>query len=150
MGRQRDPNGRSRPVIWTFGSYALDTDVYELRGGGRPVALEPQAFDVLVVLVTHHDRVVTKEELLDEVWGDRFVSESALTSRIKQARRAVGDDGRRQDVIRTVHGRGYRFAATVREGQGAAADGAAVPSDDDADEAAPVAASVWPLSLIHI
>ena len=65
VGRQRDPNGRSRPVIWTFGSYALDTDVYELRAGGQRVALEPQAFDVLAFLVAHHDRVVTKEELLD-------------------------------------------------------------------------------------
>ena len=68
---------------------------------------------MLAFLVTHHDRVVTKEELLDQVWGDRFVSESALTSRIKQARRALGDDGRRQDVIRTVHGRGYRFVAPL-------------------------------------
>jgi tetratricopeptide (TPR) repeat protein len=71
--------------------------------------------DVLVHLVRHRDRLVTKEELFDSVWGDRFVSESALTSRIKAARRAVGDNGRLQGVIRTVHGRGYRFVADVAE-----------------------------------
>ena len=63
--------------------------------------------------MTHRDRLVPKEELLEQVWGTRFVSESALTSRIKTARRVLGDDGREQSVIRTVHGRGYRFVAPV-------------------------------------
>ena len=63
-----------------------------------------------MVLVERRDRVVHKTELLDEVWGDRFVSESALTSRIKAARQAVGDDGTAQQVIRTVHGRGYQLS----------------------------------------
>ena len=91
----------------------LDTALFELRRGGQAVPLEPQAFDVLVYLVAHRDRVVPKEELMDAVWGGRFVSEAAVTSRIKQARRAVGDDGQAQRVIRTVHGRGYRFVAPV-------------------------------------
>ena len=73
--------------------------------------MEPQAFDVLVYLVRHRDRVVSKDELMDQVWGGRFVSETAVTSRIKQTRRAVGDDGESQRVIRTLHGRGYRFVA---------------------------------------
>ena len=77
--------------------------------------IEPQVFDVLVHLASHPDRVVSKEELLDTVWGDRFVSESALTSRIKAARRAVGDDGTRQAVIATAHGRGYRMVVPVHE-----------------------------------
>jgi pimeloyl-ACP methyl ester carboxylesterase/DNA-binding winged helix-turn-helix (wHTH) protein len=91
----------------------LDTALFELRRGGQAVPLEPQAFDVLAYLVAHRDRVVPKEELMDAVWGGRFVSEAAVTSRIKQARRAVGDDGQAQRVIRTVHGRGYRFVAPV-------------------------------------
>ncbi|MBN2624170.1 MAG: winged helix-turn-helix domain-containing protein, partial [Acidimicrobiales bacterium] len=70
-------------------------------------------FDVLAYLMRHRDRVVTKIELLDEVWGDRFVSDSTLTSRIKSVRRAVGDTGRDQRIIRTIHGRGYRFVADV-------------------------------------
>ena len=80
-----------------------------------PVDVEPQVFDVLVHLLAHRTRVVPKEELLDIVWGDRFVSESALTTRIKQARQAVGDNGQAQRVIKTVHGRGYRFVADVDE-----------------------------------
>ncbi len=97
------------------GATVLDEEVFELRRDGHPVALEPQAFDVLVHLVRHRDRVVPKEELMDEVWGGRFVSETAVTSRIKQVRRALGDDGRSQRTVRTVHGRGYRFVAAVED-----------------------------------
>ena len=100
---------------FTFEGCELDLGRYEVRRDGDVVAVEPQVFDVLVHLVRHRDRVVSKEELLDEVWGDRFVSESALTSRIKAARRAIGDDGTAQRVIRTVHGRGYRFVADALE-----------------------------------
>ena len=103
--------------------YELDVDTFELRHHGEPVAVEPQVFDVLAYLVERRDRVVTKEEMLDNIWGDRFVSESALTSRLKSARRAVGDDGRAQAIIRTVHGRGYRFVAEVREMAATAAAG---------------------------
>jgi pimeloyl-ACP methyl ester carboxylesterase/DNA-binding winged helix-turn-helix (wHTH) protein len=99
--------------VQRFGDLELDRDRYELRRGGARVAVEPQVFDVLVHLADHRERVVTKEELLDAVWGDRFVSESALASRIKAARRAVGDTGREQRVIRTVHGRGYQFVAEL-------------------------------------
>jgi pimeloyl-ACP methyl ester carboxylesterase len=104
---------------YRFGEHVLDTETRELRGGPTAIDVEPQVFDVLTYLVANRDRVVTKEELLDHVWGDRFVSESALTTRIKQARQAVGDTGRRQEVIKTSHGRGYRFVAEVSE-QGAA------------------------------
>jgi len=75
--------------------------------------MEPQVFDVLAYLVRHHDRLVPKAELLDQVWGSRFVSESALSSRIKSARQAIGDNGRDQRMIRTVHGSGYRFVAAL-------------------------------------
>lgn len=118
--------GAADPQGWqvSFGEFDLDTTVFELRREGRPVHLEPQAFDVLTYLVRHRDRVVSKEELLDQVWGDRFVTESSLTSRVKHVRRALGDDGRGQRCIRTVHGRGYRFApeATVTTGGPAAGD----------------------------
>ncbi len=75
--------------------------------------LEPQAFDLLVYLVEQRDRVVGKVELLDEVWGHGFLSESNLTTRVKEARRAIGDDGSRQEAIANVRGRGYRFVAAV-------------------------------------
>lgn len=96
-----------------LGELLLDTDRYLLERDGESVHVEPQVFDVLAHLVANRDRVVTKEELLDEVWGDRFVGESTLASRIKDARRILGDDGSRQEWIRTVHGRGYHFVGGV-------------------------------------
>ena len=102
-------------MIYRFEDLELDTDTFELRRGGERVHVEPQVFGVLAHLIEHRDRVVSKIELLDEVWPDRFVSESALTSRIQAARRACGDSGRDQRVIRTQHGRGYRFVAPVNE-----------------------------------
>lgn len=101
-------------VLLLDGHIEMDADVFELRRAGVVVPLEPQAFDVLRHLVDHRDRVVSKEELMDAVWHDRFVSDTAVTSRIKQIRRALSDDGQQQRVIRTVHRRGYRFVAAVR------------------------------------
>ena len=96
-----------------FADVELDVATRELRRGGEPVAVEPQVFEVLAYLIRHRERVVPKTELLDEIWGDQFVSESALTTRIKQARQAVGDDGKTQRAIRTSHGFGYRFVAEL-------------------------------------
>lgn len=108
----------------------LDPALFELRRNGRPVPMEPQAFDVLTYLVSHRDRVVPKQELMDAIWGGRFVTEAAVTSRIKQARRALGDDGRHQRLIRTVHGRGYRFVAVPAEADDSAARGAEIAGAD--------------------
>ncbi|MEM7288053.1 MAG: winged helix-turn-helix domain-containing protein [Actinomycetota bacterium] len=96
-----------------FGTCELDLAMQEVRRDGERVHVEPQVFDVLALLVSRRGTVVTKLELFDEVWGDRFVSESALSSRIMAARKAVGDSGRTQTVIRTVHGKGFTFIADV-------------------------------------
>jgi DNA-binding winged helix-turn-helix (wHTH) protein len=104
-------------MIYRFDTFELDADGYELRGADGPVDVEP-LFELLRHLVVNRDRVVTKDELLDTLRGDRFVSESALSSRVKDARRAVDDDGTRQGRIRTIHGRGYRFVGEVAEGAG--------------------------------
>ncbi len=100
-------------MIFCFSNCELDLDRFVLRRDGTEVKLEPQVFDVLAFLVQRRGEVVRKEALLDAVWGDRFVSDSALTSRVKSARQAVGDDGNRQAVIRTVHGKGYELVAPV-------------------------------------
>jgi predicted ATPase/DNA-binding winged helix-turn-helix (wHTH) protein len=102
-------------MISVFEGYEIDGARLEVRRNGEVLPVEPQVFEMLAYLVAHRDRVVPKEELLDNVWGDRFVSESALTSRIKTARRLIGDDGSRQRLIRTIHGRGYRFVAAVED-----------------------------------
>ncbi len=102
-------------MTYSFGDCVLDLQRFELRRAGERLKVEPQVFDVLALLVRERQRVVTKEELLDDVWGDRFVTESALTSRIKALRRAIGDDGKTQRYVRTVHGRGYQFVGDVTE-----------------------------------
>jgi predicted ATPase/DNA-binding winged helix-turn-helix (wHTH) protein len=112
-----------------FGTFELDTGAVELRHRGELVAVEPRVFDVLVYLVRHRDRVVPKEELLDEVWGDRFVSESALSSCVRHIRRVLGDDGTAQRLIRTARGRGYRFVAPVESRDVEVAPEAAPASD---------------------
>jgi pimeloyl-ACP methyl ester carboxylesterase/DNA-binding winged helix-turn-helix (wHTH) protein len=101
--------------VYAFAGCELDPARFELRRDGAPVHVEPQVFDVLVYLLAHRERVVPKAELLDAVWGERFVSDSALTSRLRAARRAIGDDGTTQRLIATVHGVGYRFVGDVTE-----------------------------------
>jgi len=122
-------------MIYAFADFELDRGLYELRQRGQPVSLEPQVFEVLAHLVEHRDCVVTKEQLLDEIWGTRFVTPSALTTRIKQVRRALGDDGRSQRFIRTFTGRGYRFAADVVVARGPEDTGQA--GDDSGTAASP-------------
>ncbi|AWT54811.1 alpha/beta fold hydrolase [Mycolicibacterium smegmatis] len=99
--------------MWRFDDFVLDTGRFELRRGDEVIRVEPQVFDVLTQLIVNHERVVTKVELFDTVWGGRFVGEAALTSRIKAARRALGDDGESQRYIRTIRGRGYQFVGTL-------------------------------------
>jgi pimeloyl-ACP methyl ester carboxylesterase/DNA-binding winged helix-turn-helix (wHTH) protein len=130
-----DEGGRKRGVIYVFGECELDLARYHLRRAEEEKRIEPQVFDVLTLLIRERHRVVPKEELLDTVWGSRFVSESALTSRIKAARQAIGDDGRRQELIRTVHGRGYQFVGDVGERAAAPGDTA---TPDAADAAPPL------------
>src|SRR4051794_11944457 len=110
-----DGGMRQELVRYEFEDCSLDPARLELRRGDERVHGEPQGFDVLLHLVRHRDRVVPRTELLDSVWGDRFVSESALATRVKVARRVIGDDGTAQRVIRTTFGRGYQFVAPVRE-----------------------------------
>jgi DNA-binding response OmpR family regulator len=85
--------------VYQFGDVRLDLDRFELLRGGVPQRVEPQVLEVLAYLVRHRDRLVSKQELMDQVWHDRFVSDSAISSRIKAARRVTGDDGERQNVI---------------------------------------------------
>jgi TolB-like protein/cytochrome c-type biogenesis protein CcmH/NrfG len=101
-------------VQFFFDDHALDTDRRELHRGAETIPVEPQVFDLLVFLVQNRDHVVSKDDLIDAVWGGRIVSESTLTSRINAARRAVGDSGEDQKLIRTIPRKGLRFVGTVR------------------------------------
>ena len=112
---------------FVFSNHALDTDRRELRRGAEPIAVEPQVFDLLVYLLRSRDRVVSKDDLIAEVWGGRIVSDSTLTSRINAARKAIGDNGDEQKLIRTIPRKGLRFVGEVKD-EGEAAGLAALPN----------------------
>lgn len=98
---------------YLFDAFELDTAKVELRENGEPRPIEPQVFALLAFLIEHRERLVSKDEIFENVWDGRFVTDSALTSRIKSARKVLGDDGQAQAFIRTVHGQGFRFVANV-------------------------------------
>jgi DNA-binding winged helix-turn-helix (wHTH) protein/tetratricopeptide (TPR) repeat protein len=113
MARHAHAASGETATTFCFSRYELDEQLYELRCDGHVVPVEPKVFDVLAYLVRHRARVVTKDELLDEVWRDQVVSESSIVRCVSALRRAIDDDGQRQRVIQTVHGRGYRFVMPV-------------------------------------
>jgi DNA-binding winged helix-turn-helix (wHTH) protein/tetratricopeptide (TPR) repeat protein len=100
-------------MLYIFEDYTLDTRRYELRRAVDLVPLDCQVFEVLAYLLAHPDQVVTRQELFTHLWPERCVSDAALERCITVARRALGDNGREQRCIKTVHGRGYRFVAAV-------------------------------------
>src|ERR1700761_6466612 len=122
-----------------FADHALDLDRRELRCDSGPVAAGPQVFDLLAYLIENRARVVSKDDLFDHVWQGRIVSESTLTSHINAARKAVGDSGQDQRLIRTIMRKGFRFVADVTE----------IASTD---ETAPVeqAASPRPVQMLSV
>lgn len=121
-------------VLLTFRDYEIDTRLFTLRRDGQPRQVEPQVFNLLLHLARHRDRIVTREELLDALWAGKVVSESTLSSCIKAARQAIGDNGEEQSCIATIHRRGYRFVAAVEEREQPA------PRDDGG-------AIAWPAQL---
>src|SRR6202047_5037426 len=115
----------------------LDADRRELYRGSEPIAVEPQVFDLLIYLMENRDRVVSKDDLIASVWGGRIVSDSTLTSRINAARKAIGDSGEQQKLIRTIARKGLRFVGPVgvhpNGGQPDLSAAFPAPPDDDRD-----------------
>jgi TolB-like protein/tetratricopeptide (TPR) repeat protein len=102
-------------MIYQFGKYEIDTRNYQLRNDGIMVELEPKVFDLLKYLVAHREKLVTRDELFENIWSGQIVSDTSLSNQIKAARKAIGDDGKSQSIIKTVHGRGYQFIAATDE-----------------------------------
>jgi DNA-binding winged helix-turn-helix (wHTH) protein len=102
-------------LLYIFDKYVLDPDRRELRFGAGAVAMEPQVFDLLVHLVRRREHVVSRDELIEQIWGGRIVSESALSTRIAAVRSAIGDNGTEQRLIKTLPRKGVRFVGDVRE-----------------------------------
>ena len=123
----RTAASRGRNLLFLFADCELDTDRRELRRGSQPVAVEPQVLDVLIYLLQNTDRVVTRNDLIASVWGGRIVEDTTLTNRIFAARKAVGDSGRNQKLIRTIPRKGLRFVGEVRSQSADGAAGKAIP-----------------------
>jgi len=111
---------------YRFTEFEIDLSQQELRRLGEAVHIEPQVFDLIVHLVRNHDRIVSKDELIETIWNGRIISEAALSSRINGARRALGDNGNDQALIRTLHKRGFRFVGDVQAVSALEADAQAV------------------------
>lgn len=114
---------------WQFGAYRLNEGREELSGPDGIVPIERQPLELMALLLRNHDRVVSKDEIIDTVWQGRAISDAAISTAVKQARRAIGDTGEAQAFIKTVYGRGFRFAAPV---QVAAPTAAATPGTSPA------------------
>lgn len=102
-------------MIYRFGEFELDAEAFRLRSAEGPVPAEPQAIEFLLFMIRNRDRMVSKDELHQVFWNGRFVSDAALSTLVRSARRVLGDTGRDQTYIETEYGRGFRFAAEVTE-----------------------------------
>jgi TolB-like protein/cytochrome c-type biogenesis protein CcmH/NrfG len=111
-------NGGDSSVQFIFADHLLDTDRRELHRGSEAVSVEPQVLDLLICLVQNRNRVVTKDDLIASVWRGRIVSDATMTSRIYAARKAVGDSGQGQRLIRTIARKGLRFVGDVQTQSG--------------------------------
>ena len=98
---------------YQIAEFLIDTARYRISSGDAPIPAEPKVFDLLVYLIRHRDRVVTREELFREVWDGREVSDATLSNHVKSARKILGDSGELQKTILTIRGRGYQFIAPV-------------------------------------
>src|SRR4051795_2584814 len=128
---------------YRFAEFEIDLSQQELRRLGKSVHIEPQVFDLIVHLVRNHERIVSKDELIETIWNGRIISEAALSSRINGARRALGDNGNDQALIRTLHKRGFRFVGDVQAVTDADARAARLaPDDGAAREDVPASVSV--------
>jgi TolB-like protein/Tfp pilus assembly protein PilF len=115
-------------MLYRFGPFELDTAKVELRSGGEVCSVEPQVFALLALLVDNRERLVSKDEIIEKVWDGRVVSEAAVASRIKSARKVLGDDGKTQQFIKTIHRQGFRFVADAKVSQAGVADQRAIKS----------------------
>ncbi|HEX2633524.1 MAG TPA: winged helix-turn-helix domain-containing protein, partial [Bradyrhizobium sp.] len=131
--REKPDIGITKVVLkYQFSEFEIDLNQQELRRLGEAVHIEPQVFDLIVHLVRNHERIVSKDELIETIWNGRIISEAALSSRINGARRALGDNGNDQALIRTLHKRGFRFVGDVQ-----AIDAGAPTTDTQAAPLAP-------------
>jgi len=101
-------------MIYHFNYITIDSNNFKLQVKGTDTQVEPQVFNLILYLIKNKDKVVSRDELLDQVWQGRMVSDTSINNSIKSARKVLGDDGNKQQVIKTVHSRGYQFVADIQ------------------------------------
>ena len=123
-------------MAYRIGILLVDPETHEVRRNGALVPVEPQVFDLLVLLIANRQRSLTKDEIVERVWGGRVISDATLNSRVRSARQVLGDDGTAQRLIRTIHSRGFRFVGEVEEVEpaGAPSPGPTGPAVSDTVE----------------
>ena len=136
------------PSRLCFGDVEIDLEAFELRRGGALTPVEPQVFDLVCHLAGNPGRLVSKDELIKIVWNGRIVSDATLASRIKSARRAIGDDGEQQKWIKTVHGRGVRFVGEVEDDSKPAAPDLPAPHLPSHDASGRPAIAILPFETL--
>ena len=102
-------------MIYKTHDLTIDTEQFSVSENSRPVDIEPKIFDLIVYLLEHRNKVVSRDELINQIWPEMVVSDASLANAIKGARKCLGDDGKQQHYIKTIHGRGYQFVADVEE-----------------------------------
>jgi TolB-like protein len=138
-------------MIYRFGPFELDIAKVELRSHGAACSVEPQVFGLLALLVENRERLVSRDEIIEKVWDGRVVSDAAVASRIKSARRILGDDGTSQRFIKTIHRQGFRFVADAKLARaGTGGSVGAQPGVQSADQSHRPSIAVLPFRLIGI
>jgi TolB-like protein/Tfp pilus assembly protein PilF len=141
----------SLTMVYRFARFELDTAKVELRADGAVCCVEPQVFALLTLLVENRERLVSKDEIVEKVWDGRVVSDAAVASRIKSARKALGDDGVTQRFIKTIHRQGFRFVADAKVVRAGVADpGGGKPAFQSADQTSRPSIAVLPFRLIGV
>ncbi|VAW41757.1 hypothetical protein MNBD_GAMMA01-1443 [hydrothermal vent metagenome] len=98
---------------YKFNNIEIDTEKFSLLTNGKEIAVEPQVFNLIVYLIEHKNKIVSRDEILDNIWKGRVVSDTSINNHIKSVRKVLGDDGHKQQIIKTIHSRGYQFIAEM-------------------------------------
>ena len=136
-------------MIYKFDQVLLDTEQFRLSLSGEPVPIEPQVFDLLVYLIANRNRVIPRDELLDNLWKGKIVTDATLGVRLKDVRKAIGDSGDRQAYIKTIRGRGYQFVGEVDESPTETAETTTQAGATEANAPSPYQPSVVVLPLTN-
>ena len=102
-------------MIYRFNTIELDSENFRLLVDNKETSVEPQVFNLIVLLIENKERIVSRDFILDQIWKGRVVSDTSINNHIKSARKVLGDDGSKQQVIKTIHSRGYQFISQIIE-----------------------------------